>query len=115
MKRIFVALVCTLLLVACSQDDYTNVIPANSKAVVYFDLKSIAVKSGIGELNYQNELLDKLNSSDSKNDKELSKYIEDPTEIGLDFGKRIYGFYTANDYFCITAKMNDESDFEEFS
>lgn len=114
MKRIFVALVCALLLVACSQDDYTNVIPANSKAVVYFDLKSIAVKSGIGELNYQNELLGKLNSSDSKNDKELSKYIEDPTEIGLDFGKRIYGFYTANDYFCITAKMNSESDFEEF-
>ena len=93
MKRIFVALVCALLLVACSQDDYTNVIPANSKAVVYFDLKSIAVKSGIGELNYQNELLGKLNSKDSKNDKKLSKYIEDPTEIGLDFGKRIYGFY----------------------
>lgn len=114
MKRIFVALICALLLVACSQDDYTNVIPANSKAVVYFDLKSIAVKTGIGELNYQNVLLDKLNGSDSKNDKELSKYIEDPTEIGLDFGKRIYGFYTANDYFCLTAKMNDESDFEDF-
>lgn len=85
-----------LLLTACSGDDYVNVIPQNSTAVISVDMPEMAKRySDDGE---------KVNVL-----KELFK-VDDLKDCGIALSSKLYAFETVDGNLCVLAKVGDKND-----
>lgn len=83
------------LLCSCSDDDYLNAIPENSTAIVAIDAKQLAGSEG--DAHSTNHL------------KEIFK-VDDFSECGIDFSKKLYLFETIDGNVGIVAKVSDKGD-----
>lgn len=85
-------LFCMLILSSCSSDDYLNVIPKNSTAVISVDLQELYNTSDDKQLDYLKDVL-KLKDADAS---------------GLDFSTKAYVFETVDGNLGLVAKVDDE-------
>jgi len=85
-------LFCMLILSSCSSDDYQNVIPKNSTAVISVDLQELYNTSDDKQLDYLKDVL-KLKDADAS---------------GLDFSTKAYVFETVDGNIGLVAKVDDE-------
>lgn len=85
-------LFCMLILSSCSSDDYLNVIPKNSTAVISVDLQELYNTSDDKQLDYLKDVL-KLKDADAS---------------GLDFSTKAYVFETVDGNIGLVAKVDDE-------
>ncbi|WP_321480965.1 DUF4836 family protein [uncultured Bacteroides sp.] len=115
-KNIYQSLMLLLLvafLAACSKKtDYTNVIPADASAVAGVNLKSLATKSGLNDVEnkeFKQKLTDAIkNGLSATAFKQMEKIIDNPIESGIDFSEPIY-FFTARTlpFPALTMKVSD--------
>lgn len=85
-------LFCMLILSSCSSDDYLNVIPKNSTAVISVDLQELYNTSDDKQLDYLKDVL-KLKDADAS---------------GLDFSTKAYVFETVDGNIGFVAKVDNE-------
>lgn len=116
----YVYYIITLVFVAaimssCTNDEYKNVIPADSDAIVMINVKSIAEKADLAESKMLQ--LAKENVSIVVNPKDKDKadaLIDDPASTGIDFREPACLFHRPDGCYGLVLKLADKDDFEEF-
>ena len=91
--------VCTLLLIACSGDDYLNAIPRESTALMAIDVGEVARERGMAN---QEQVLREL------------LQVDDVADCGIDLGNKIYLFETVEGDFGLCAKVKSQGDLEKW-
>lgn len=102
MKKYRSAVACMVMLLAvmivfcsCSGDDYLNVIPAKSTALVSIDLPGVASQKGMsGKDGVLKEML----------------HADDLSKCGIDVTEKVYLFETQDGTLGLCAKVDDEDD-----
>lgn len=111
MTLVFVAAIMS----SCTNDEYKNVIPADSDAIVMINVKSMAEKADLAESKMLQ--LAKENVSIVVNPKDKDKadaLIDDPASIGIDFREPACLFHRRDGCYGLVLKLADKDDFEEF-
>lgn len=84
---------CLFVLSSCSSDDYLNVIPQNSTAIVSIDTKEWFGNSVTGDkLDYVKKIF----------------HVEDLDECGIDLERKAYVFETVDGNIGLVLKIKDE-------
>ena len=87
-------LLCIFILSSCSSDDYVNVIPQNSTAIISIDLQELYGNSEDSQqLDYLKDLLK----------------LKDLNASGLDFSTKAYVFETIDGNIGLVVKVDDET------
>ena len=124
LRRLSAAILLTLVVVAFSScsEKQAKLIPADCSAVIKIDVASIYDKSGAADNEDVKDICDKLlDLAKEKEDMsrstldEVRKYVEDPTELGIDFSSPIYCFGPSEsfNYVGFVAKVSKESRVED--
>ncbi len=91
--------VCTMLLMACSGNDYLNAIPSESTALIAIDASKVAQERGMAN---QEQVLKGL------------LQVDDVADCGIDLQQKIYLFETVEGDFGLCAKVKSRGDLEEW-
>lgn len=100
MKKFFFLFVYVLLLTSCSSG-YINSIPAESKAIISFNLDGLSKESD-------------GNSNDKATAIKNLLHINDIDDCGIDLSSKIYMFVSPDGYLGLAAKVNDEGDMKDW-
>lgn len=114
--KLFVVLIIVSVFTSCDNNDYVNVIPANAPFVSSINVGKLVAKSEFSKSSAFQMFKSYIGlvATTSEDKTEITKLLEDPSQIGMDFSKPIYVFNTIDDCIGLTIKMNDEGDFENF-
>lgn len=118
MKKINILALVVLMvamLSSCSKNEYKNVIPANATLVASFDFKSLAEEADLPNSEAMKMMNEYMGLVVSGNDKDkVKEYMDDPSEMGIDFTAPVYFFATPNDCMAFTMKVGSKGDLEDF-
>ena len=100
---------------SCTNKDYQKAIPADASLVMRVEFGDIAQKAEFQKSEAMKTLEQSLEAAVKKGDLEKVKaYLDDPTEMGLDFGEPAYFFMVGMETFGLTMKVDDEGALKDF-
>lgn len=102
------------VLASCSNNDYLNVIPKESTAVISVDFATIAQKGDFENSDLMKLFSETTNTLKKEDQEKIKQFTEDPREMGIDFRAPMYIFKTPTNYVGVALKISDADKFGEF-
>ncbi len=114
-RFVFMLLLAVAVLCSCTNVDYQTAIPADASLVMRVDLGGMFRKADFLHSETMKTLEQALSIAVKKDDmKGMQAYMEDPSDMGLDFGAPAYFFMVNNELGGIAMKVSKKDNLNKF-